>query len=650
MAEEKKRSTGEIVSDWWNKGPQAPIPYTIDGVPVVNQPADSRTLQRTAPAPYLSLSEGIANVRKNTDILDFTRDLVKGVYKAGKNVITDPIGSYEGAIKAGNTLKGILAARDAEQTGKWAKPEKGTIQSLMSPSQLAKWREEGTVNYRKLASYYSYIDKNGKRQTDDAALARNITQRPMEVFSILNPAVRAANSNILKVGDRLGKVGKGVEIAGEVADFVTNPAPFLINQGVKAVTPVVSGGLRAAGVKPTVFTRSGKYSPKMLKAFDSAGVDPALFNSPEMRQIFQGVINDKGISPAAIKQAALEAEGIKATRSMATGQMPLNASAEAKARADALQGLSQRAQPPLTATDLSGAAHSFDYNINQWVDANKIPVKAPAKIQYLDAVSNRKTLPRDVDAAARTETANRIVQDAPDLKNTASSPRSEKAKSYLPSIGTGQYIGYTIGDAMGLPGAGYALGSLTGAATKAIRNRLDNASSGSIARSEAAGAPRAPLFQAPNVRSPVSVAGGIATTAQNDYQTPVAAAPEQPVAAAPEQKAAPQSALLPGEITYEQYQKDYGQSAPEAQQSAPAMLDGEISFEEYQKLQAQPQAYGGRAGYRAGGKVNGIEPLVMALMGKAKMAKKTSNKATEPLLNERDDAIANALAVAQKAI
>jgi hypothetical protein len=65
---------------------------------------------------------------------------------------------------------------------------------------------------------------------------------------------------------------------------------------------------------------------------------------------------------------------------------------------------------------------------------------------------------------------------------------------------------------------------------------------------------------------------------------------------------------------------------------------------------AKPQAYGGRTAYKAGGKVNGIEPLVLALMNKAKMAKKTSNKATEPLLNERDDAIANALAVAQKAI
>jgi hypothetical protein len=642
VAEKKDRSTSDIVSDWWNKGPQAPVPYTINGVPVVNQPADSRTLQRTAPAPYLSLSEGIANIQKNTDTLDFARDLVKGLYKTGKNVITDPIGSYEGAIKAGNTLKGIMAAYNAEQTGKWAKPEKGTIQSLMSPSQLAKWRQEGTANYRKLASHFSYVDKNGERQYDSAALMRNLTQRPMEVFSILNPVARSANRNILKVGDRLGKVGKGVEILGEVADFATNPAPFLINQGVKTVAPVVSAGLRAAGVRPTVFTRSGEYSPKMLKAFDSAGVDPAVFNSPEMRQIFQGVINDRGISPAAIKQAVLEVEGIKATRSMTTGQMPLNAGAEGKARADALQGLSQRAQPPLTATDLSGAAHTFDYNINQWVDANKIPVKAPGKIQILDAASNRKNLPRDVDAAARTETARNIVETPAEIPNSLVPTFFDTVKRYVPSVGVGNIAGYALGEATGFPGMGLIGGAVGGATTGAVRAGLDRMSATRAAQAEVTGAPRAPLFQAPNVRSPVSVAGGIATTAQNDYQTPVAAAPEQ--------KAAPQSALLPGEVTFEQYQKDYGQSAPETGGNAPPMLDGEVSFEDWQKSQAQPQAYGGRTAYKAGGKVNGIEPLVLALMGKAKMAKKTSNKATEPLLNERDDAIANALAVAQKAI
>lgn len=62
------------------------------------------------------------------------------------------------------------------------------------------------------------------------------------------------------------------------------------------------------------------------------------------------------------------------------------------------------------------------------------------------------------------------------------------------------------------------------------------------------------------------------------------------------------------------------------------------------------KAAGGRIAYKSGGKVGSIEPLVQELMKKAKMAKKVSNKATEPLLNEHDDAIARALAVAQKAI
>lgn len=65
-----------------------------------------------------------------------------------------------------------------------------------------------------------------------------------------------------------------------------------------------------------------------------------------------------------------------------------------------------------------------------------------------------------------------------------------------------------------------------------------------------------------------------------------------------------------------------------------------------------PQSTGGRTTYKAGGQVKAkdIEPLVQALLTKAKKAKKVSNKATEPLLNSSDSAIASALAVAQKAI
>jgi hypothetical protein len=105
---------------------------------------------------------------------------------------------------------------------------------------------------------------------------------------------------------------------------------------------------------------------------------------------------------------------------------------------------------------------------------------------------------------------------------------------------------------------------------------------------------------------------------------------------------------MPREISQEEYEGMLRAPKPDA-----PVMPREISQEEYERMlraQPQPQARGGRAAYKAGGKVGGIEPLIQALMNKAKMAKKVSNKATEPLLNERDDAIASALAVAQKAI
>ena len=64
----------------------------------------------------------------------------------------------------------------------------------------------------------------------------------------------------------------------------------------------------------------------------------------------------------------------------------------------------------------------------------------------------------------------------------------------------------------------------------------------------------------------------------------------------------------------------------------------------------KPQYRGGRAAYNTGGAVSSIEPLVRNLVNKAGTVKKMSNKSTEPLLNEHDDAIASALEVAQKAI
>ena len=802
MADKPAPGFADMVSDWWNKGPQAPVPYTINGVPVANQPVDRRTFNRNAPAPYLSLSEGIANVAKNTDPFAFTRDMLKGVYKAGKAVVTDPVGAYKGAVKLNDIITGIYDARTKEKTGKW--PQK----MGMSQQELSKWRQEAEVNYRKLASHYSYVDKNGVRKTDEAALMRNLTQRPLETLSFVTPAVELM----------------GPKMAASALNILTNPAPYAIAKGVKAVSPAVSAGLRAAGVKPTVFTKSGDYSPKMQQAFKAAGVDPKLFDSPEMRKVVQDVINDKGISPAAIREATLRSTGVSPSRSMTTGEVPLT-DRERGFRSQAGQNLSQNmadnveaaykqatshrgvftntsdfsagvrksvedelaamglsladvqgnvrfsqahkvlrgekgfpgvfdqfdnlaGSKPLTAADVSGATHNFDYGKGQWVDAAGTPVTAPGKVQYLDAVSNRANIPpspnrltpqgidsvrrnvsdyfpnaqsddaavlaainRGIDnytvqnapnftgdgaamakdwanarktsqlasqygrpaaadpfatprspvaydpsAVGRTEAARRIVQAEPDLKNTTPPNAFNRVMGYLPSVGAGQILGYNIGAATGIPGAGFVTGALLGATTKGVRNKLDDVSAGRIAESEAAGAPRTPLFQAPDVRNPATVAGGIATAAQSNYQTPVAAPPAPPPPPTPAAKAADLGEIKLPEVKQE-YARDVtmpsGQLTPEKYDlSGFGPSQGELKPEVYDLSQFDtPQRmYGGRTAYRAGGKVNGIEPLVLALMNKAKMAKKTSNKATEPLLNERDDAIANALAVAQKAI
>ena len=135
-------------------------------------------------------------------------------------------------------------------------------------------------------------------------------------------------------------------------------------------------------------------------------------------------------------------------------------------------------------------------------------------------------------------------------------------------------------------------------------------------------------------------------------QKPAPSAPILPAAAV----AADREAVKMPEVKQE-YTQDVtmpsGDLAPEKYDlSGFGSGQGELKPEVYDLSQfdAPQRMYGGRAAYKAGGKVGGIEPLIQALMNKAKTAKKVSNKATEPLLNERDDAIASALAVAQKAI
>ena len=866
----------DTLSDWWNAPPEKKKPYvralptmprksrTGETYVVQNQPVNRPSIRprqryevgqndynRTAPAPTLTSKEIDANLQSNFNPLDFARDTAKGIYSIGKSVVTDPKGAYESAAKFGVTLQGVMDAREAEQTGKWPEQQGGF--SFMTPSQLANYRREATINYRKLASFYSYTDKNGKRQFDSNALGRNLSQNPMEIFSVLFPAARAGNARYLKAGERFGAAGRLAEGAGRVADAVVNPIPFVAEKTLGAVTPVANATLRAVGVKPTVFTKAGEYSPKMQQAFKDAGIDPVLFNSPEMRALVQKVIEEKGISAAAIKDAAVRSQGIDPTRSMVTGQRPMagNVKDEGFVRQGAAPILNQnmadntrsayqqatshrgvftntddfsagvrqsienelaaldtpltlagvQAQPrfkqsqkalfgekdfpsvfdqfdqyagvvrgastpqPKPLTVDFGGKHTFDYDKGHWVDPNGAPVTKPRVIDALDNISDRKNIPppatpappaqgpnsltgqnidsvrrevgdlypiargddatvlaainRGIDnytinnaanftgdgaamaadwsnarkaaqlnmqygkvpegtpprpkapydesAVARTDAVRDIIRTPADIRNSTVPTIFETIKRYIPSTGAGGIAGFSAGTALtGTPIGGYIGAGLGSAATAGTRSALDRMAARRAAQAEFTGAPRVGLLNAPDVsglRTPTSLAGAAIGTAQGDYE-PTVQAPAGPLVAAPkvappsnemtreeyEKLNAPAPAQAFNEMTREQYEKQNGPiSAP---------ISNEMTREEYEKQYGpvtyqppvQPQARGGRAAYRAGGKVGGIEPLIQALMNKAKMAKKVSNKATEPLLNERDDAIASALAVAQKAI
>ena len=199
-------------------------------------------------------------------------------------------------------------------------------------------------------------------------------------------------------------------------------------------------------------------------------------------------------------------------------------------------------------------------------------------------------------------------------------------------------IGYAVGTAIGGPNLGYMLAS-AGPFQGPLMQNMKNLRS---VATEQYGAPNFRL-NIPNPQAPLSLGAAYGSQVAQDRGEQRLARedaaffnPSPPPAQAPK---------APPPVDYSKGDAAFFGPPPEADKIfAPPQEQND------DQIFAKPQAYGGRTAYKAGGKVNGIEPLVLALMNKAKMAKKTSNKATEPLLNERDDAIANALAVAQKAI
>ena len=187
-------------------------------------------------------------------------------------------------------------------------------------------------------------------------------------------------------------------------------------------------------------------------------------------------------------------------------------------------------------------------------------------------------------------------------------------------------------------GAGLAVGN-------AIDRTLALREGAARSSAEMAGAPTAPvdLSALSAVPAPLNAASRISQVPQQPEEQLAPSGPPQPLTKAQLDTA---FSSAPGNVDQPE-----GRAAPEPKPLSSTDLSA--AFAHPGDLgEPDKHAAGGRAGYKSGGKVapKDIEHLVRRLMHKTKQAKKVSDKATEPLLNAHDNAIASALAVAQKAI
>lgn len=262
--------------------------------------------------------------------------------------------------------------------------------------------------------------------------------------------------------------------------------------------------------------------------------------------------------------------------------------------------------------------------------------------------------PSERDAALRFQNARGIASETPFAPSTMPEGTGTRwgMRFSAPLIGqqAGQYIGGMFGPAGS--GIGGTLGMMGGSA---LEGKFENLTRGSRLQSELGSLPKAPVPE-PHIFTPLTAATAVTgTTGQNLFQQqpepqpqpkPALPAPVTPVQQQRDPYALPASFAAPAPAQPQQKQgpeRDPYALPPgfEAPKEDPyALPEG---FE-------QQRAVGGRTAYRTGGAVGSIEPLVRNLINKAKKAKKVSDKATEPLLNAHDDAIATALAAAQKAI
>lgn len=95
----------------------------------------------------------------------------------------------------------------------------------------------------------------------------------------------------------------------------------------------------------------------------------------------------------------------------------------------------------LQATDLSGEVHTFDPASGQWMNASGQPVRAPGKISYLDAISDRANLPPPSSAQNGLTPRNidGVRRDVNSFYNEAKTPEDKAVLSAI-NRGIDNYI------------------------------------------------------------------------------------------------------------------------------------------------------------------------------------------------------------------
>lgn len=279
---------------------------------------------------------------------------------------------------------------------------------------------------------------------------------------------------------------------------------------------------------------------------------------------------------------------------------------------------------------------------------------SPASPAAVTDFVNRTTFfsPEEKEMVVRFQNARGIATEPPMYPSTLNQGTGTRWGMRISAPLIGQSVGTTLGSPFGP--AGSQLGGWLGtAAGSALEGKLEGVTRASRLQKELETLPKLPTT-APSIFTPLTAAvAGTGITGQS----PLLQQPEQPQQ--PQPKAPPPVPLvqqprdeysLPTSVLPQMQPREQRSSDPYAVPAdwAPKKEDPYAVPEDWRG--AQPQYRGGRAAYQSGGAVNDIEPLIRNLVNKAGMVKKMSNKATEPLLNEHDNAIASALEVAQKSI